>query len=102
MLVKGSLWSSTQRRVLFLFDDLMIVAVPTQGQTRAVIEHVMDLQATKIYSHAQSFSGSAQPSNNLSFEIQYPGGVVQAHALSPDEKEVGETKQERNQSYRGF
>jgi len=93
--VRGSLWNSKSKRLLFLFDDLLLLAIPASHGTqpaRATIEHCVELQAAKIFSHAQSFIGGGDTtqtkSSNLSFEIQHPGGVIEIIALNSDDKEV--------------
>lgn len=101
--VKGALWSSNQQRFLFLFTDLLIVAIQGGGATqqKLTIESIIELQAAKLYSHGQCFKGGTTgdagrrgsittktETHPHAFELYHPNGILHILVDSEDEKEV--------------
>ena len=82
--VKGTLaalWNSSHKRTLFLFNDILIVASPAPASS--VIESIVELRATKLYSHGQSFSGVAS-NGNAAFFIIHLGATISIAANTAD------------------
>lgn len=84
--IKGSLFgTTTQARRFFLFNDLLIITIPTSP--KFTVDTVVELVSAKVYSHGQSFGEGASKSNSIGFEIHAPGGIVQVLA-SDEEREM--------------
>lgn len=92
--VKGNLWSTTQVRRFFLFNNLLLITIPNPNPNQLpklfTVETVVELVSAKVYSHGEGF-GKAPPTSAMNsssgFEIHHCGGIVQVLA-SNEERET--------------
>lgn len=88
---KTAIWASFSKRHLFLFNDLLVISIPTAEPTPFQVETVVDLHTCKLRSNGQMFGGDSPQqgvSEKHAFELIWPGGTLLMLGASAEEKEV--------------
>ena len=80
--VPSTLWESTSKRHLFLFEDRLLISSTKCKKTanKHSILNVIELNTSKIYDHASL--------NELKFELRTPHGVLEVLVSSAEEREA--------------